>query len=30
MAPVIDDYCENYPNIYLYARGDSGFVTPEL
>ena len=30
MKPVIAEYRENYPNIQLYARGDSGFATPEL
>lgn len=30
MAPVIAEYRKNYPDIQLYARGDSGFATPEL
>ena len=30
MAPLIAEYRENYPGIQLYARGDSGFATPEL
>ena len=30
MKPVIAEYRENYPDIQLYARGDSGFAAPEL
>ena len=30
MAPLIAEYRENCPDIPLYARGDSGFATPEL
>ena len=30
MEPLIAEYRENYPDIRLYARGDSGFATPEL
>ena len=30
MEPLIAEYRENYPSIQLYARGDSGFATPEL
>lgn len=30
MEPVIAEYRENYPDIQLYARGDSGFAAPEL
>lgn len=30
MEPVIAEYRKNYPDIRLYARGDSGFATPEL
>ena len=30
MKPVIAEYRGNYPDIQLYARGDSGFATPEL
>ena len=30
MAPVIAEYHENYPDIQLYARGDSESATPEL
>lgn len=30
MGPVIAEYRENHPDIQLYARGDSGFATPEL
>ncbi len=30
MKPLITEYRENYPDIQLYARGDSGFATPEL
>ena len=30
MKPLIAEYRENYPDIQLYARGDSGFATPEL
>ena len=30
MGPVIAEYRENYPDIQLYARGDSGFAAPEL
>ena len=30
MEPLIAEYRENYPDVQLYARGDSGFATPEL
>ena len=30
MEPLIREYVENYPGIDLFARGDSGFATPEL
>ena len=30
MKPVISEYRENYPDIQLYARADSGFASPEL
>ena len=30
MEPLISEYRRNYPSIQLYARGDSGFATPEL
>lgn len=30
MKPVIEEYRENYPDIQLYARADSGFAAPEL
>ena len=30
MKPVIAEYRKNYPDIQLYARGDSGFAAPEL
>jgi len=30
MEPLISEYRNNYPSIQLYARGDSGFATPEL
>lgn len=30
MGPLIAEYREAYPDIQLYARGDSGFATPEL
>ena len=30
MAPLIAEYREDYPDIPLYARGHSGFATPEL
>ena len=30
MEPLLAEYRENYPDISLYARGDSGFATPEL
>ena len=30
MKPVITEYRENYPDIQLYARADSGFAAPEL
>lgn len=30
MEPLIAEYREAYPDIQLYARGDSGFATPEL
>lgn len=30
IKPLISEYRNNYPSIQLYARGDSGFATPEL
>ncbi len=30
MEPIIAEYQEYYPGIQRYARGDSGFATPEL
>lgn len=30
MEPLIAECREDYPGIQLYARGDSGFATPEL
>jgi len=30
MEPLLKEYCEQYPGIKRYARGDSGFATPEL
>ncbi len=30
MEPIITEYRKNYPDIQLYARGDSGFAAPEL
>lgn len=30
MEPVIAEYRKQYPDIQLYARGDSGFAAPEL
>ena len=30
MGPLIAEYREEYPDIQLYARGDSGFAAPEL
>ena len=30
MKPIIAEYRESFPDIQLYARGDSGFATPEL
>ena len=30
MEPVIAEYRETYPDILLYAKGDSGFATPEF
>lgn len=30
MEPIIAEYREHYPGIQRYARGDSGFATPEL
>ncbi len=30
MEPIIAEYRERYPDIKRYARGDSGFATPEL
>ena len=30
MKPIVSEYRENYPDISLYARGDSGFAAPEL
>lgn len=30
LQPVLDEYLNDYPNIKLLLRGDSGFATPEL
>ena len=30
MRPLMEEYQENYPNIALFLRGDSGFATDEL
>lgn len=30
MQPLLDEYLENYADISLYLRGDSGFATPDL
>lgn len=30
MEPVITEYRKNYPDIQLYARGNSAFAIPEL
>lgn len=30
MRPLMEEYQENYPNIALFLRGDSGFATNEL
>ena len=30
LQPVLKDYREQYPEIKLYARGDSGFAAPEI
>jgi hypothetical protein len=30
MKPLLDEFEQNYPNVYMLARGDSGFATPEL
>lgn len=30
LEPVLKDYRERYPEVKLYARGDSGFAAPEV
>ncbi len=30
MQPLLDEYQEEYPDIQLFLRGDSGFATPDL
>jgi hypothetical protein len=30
MKPLLTEYMEQYPDINVYLRGDSGFVVPEL
>jgi hypothetical protein len=30
MQPLLDEYLQNYEDIALYLRGDSGFATPDL
>ena len=30
MQPLLDEYQEDYPDINLFLRGDSGFATPNL
>ena len=30
MKPLLMEYLEDYPNVSLYLRGDSGFACPEL
>lgn len=30
LQPVLDEFAENYPDIPLFLRGDSGFAAPEL
>lgn len=30
MQPLLDEYLQNYEDISLYLRGDSGFATPDL
>ena len=30
MKPLLTEYIEQYPDINVYLRGDSGFVVPEL
>lgn len=30
MQPLLNEYSEEYPDIDLYLRGDSGFATPDL
>jgi len=30
MQPLFDEYLNDYPDISLFLRGDSGFATPEL
>jgi len=30
MQPLLDEYQNDYPDIELFLRGDSGFATPEL
>ena len=30
LQPILDEYLENFPEIKLLLRGDSGFATPGL
>jgi len=30
MQPLLDEYQNNYPDIKMFMRGDSGYATPEL
>ena len=30
LQPILDEYLEDYPEVTLLLRGDSGFATPEL
>ena len=30
LQPILDEYLNDYPTIYLLLRGDSGFATPDL
>ena len=30
IQPLFDEFLEQYPDVHLFLRGDSGFATPEL
>ncbi len=30
LQPILDEYLDDYPEIHILLRGDSGFVTPGL